>query len=1373
MGSAKGAQDELVYIPVTISNFTGNLGMMDGSDYIFNCVLQIDNMYPTWDIVNDQNTWGRMSGTAGAFQVGEICVGGDGLNKVDVTIVNANVTGGGLLATITLPIPAGTTPGLYNISFVSNSDNNLGTDGFSINCGTITVTDGSTPPVVSYTVTTDNSITGGSLVADPASGASGDTITVNVTPDKGYRFVPGSLKYTTDGGGTYTAITATDGVYSFTMPEANVVVTAHFEYIPGTVYTVTTDSAITGGSLAADPASGVSGDTITVNVTPDNGYKFATGSLKYTTDGGRTYTAITSVNGAYSFAMPEADVVVTAQFRTFSTFDIVATATIGGTISPVGSTTVTEDGIQVYTITPDEGNYHISDVIVDGASVLTGDSNYVLNSDTGIATYTFPAVTANHTIVAIFDSGSPMGSLAAVYLDGAAGSDENDGASATAAVKTFAKAKELLAKDGVIHITGKVSVSGTEYWTLRYYGSAIVKRDSSYTGEMISTESNADLTLEDITIDGGCQDGITATGSILNIVSLANLTMQDGTVLQNNYLYHTDHRYNGGAVTINGASVFTMNGGVIQNNTSLAGGGVYLGDWACPAFIMNGGEIKNNTATDLNGGGVYVLGKFTMNGGAISNNTAASTICGGNYGCGGGVAVQINSQVKGNQFTMNGGVIENNTARKGGGLYNGNENGPNDGATSVINGGSIINNHAEVSGGGVYQLLADKKGSLTMTGGAISGNTADGSGNGIYTEGSQVILSPASSGNLNIADSIYLPGLGSLRIGSSLADISGKVRVIKASAASGSLIAAGSGYTPVAGDVARFVYDTYEWDFALNGSSQIVLETPAANNLISTDESSLTFDMAAEGYSASVVPNQTVTVNNLSTATITLNQPTCSNNLTVSGLSQTTLAPGESATFTAAPATGLAAGSHSGAILVSTTENAKIVVKTSFEVGYSLTLIPTEKGTITLSPYKTIIAKGDYTQVTIKPAPGYYMVEAIVNGKVKSTNPDGTDFGFTITQNSTISGVFELGTYTLTASVYNNEGGTITPADATTITGLQKQTYNFMPDTGYHVDSVYVDNIAVEPGTYTGNTFTLTVTANHTIVVVFAINQCTIVFDKNADDATGSMEEQSFAYGDEGTLTKNTFSRSGYTFAGWATTTGGTKIYDDETAVANVAAANNGTVTLYAVWFSTVPSTHPDLTAAAATVGQDVTLTFTDSENWRNAINVISVDGIALDSSAYSVAAGTITIDKSVFSTDKDYDIIVSATGYSNAGITLTMQAASSSKPVYTTTPIVDEVYTIGTTEDGIKTMTVNTSHSGIKYFTVNISPVISLSGDETALFVHLRNDAQLELNASRADFDLVQAASAGFNVLAGDVVKVYLVDELSNASDFNPTVLQ
>ncbi len=110
---------------------------------------------------------------------------------------------------------------------------------------------------------------------------------------------------------------------------------------------------------------------------------------------------------------------------------------------------------------------------------------------------------------------------------------------------------------------------------------------------------------------------------------------------------------------------------------------------------------------------------------------------------------------------------------------------------------------------------------------------------------------------------------------------------------------------------------------------------------------------------------------------------------------------------------------------------------------------------------------------------------------------------------------------------------------------------------------------------------------------------------------------------------------------------------------------------------------------------------------------------------------------------------------------------------VYIITPMVDAAYQTGVTPDGIKTMTVNDSVSGMKYFGVQVAPLNAHSGLEAVVFTHLRNGVQLSLNVTKADFDDVDTAWAGFNVQPGDLVKVYIVDDLTNGPDCNPTILQ
>ena len=70
----------------------------------------------------------------------------------------------------------------------------------------------------------------------------------------------------------------------------------------------------------------------------------------------------------------------------------------------------------------------------------------------------------------------------------------------------------------------------------------------------------------------------------------------------------------------------------------------------------------------------------------------------------------------------------------------------------------------------------------------------------------------------------------------------------------------------------------------------------------------------------------------------------------------------------------------------------------------------------------------------------------------------------------------------------------------------------------------------------------------------------------NANGGTGSMANQSFTYGVAKALTANAFTRTGYTFQGWATSANGENTYSDKQMVKDLATTSGAVVNLYAVW---------------------------------------------------------------------------------------------------------------------------------------------------------------------------------------------------------------
>lgn len=86
-----------------------------------------------------------------------------------------------------------------------------------------------------------------------------------------------------------------------------------------------------------------------------------------------------------------------------------------------------------------------------------------------------------------------------------------------------------------------------------------------------------------------------------------------------------------------------------------------------------------------------------------------------------------------------------------------------------------------------------------------------------------------------------------------------------------------------------------------------------------------------------------------------------------------------------------------------------------------------------------------------------------------------------------------------------------------------------------------------------------------TLYAHWVANTYNVIFDKNANDATGAINQQTFTYGQAQALHSNNFIRPGYFFAGWNTKADGSGTnYADKASVQNLA--TSGTTTLYAQW---------------------------------------------------------------------------------------------------------------------------------------------------------------------------------------------------------------
>ncbi len=241
---------------------------------------------------------------------------------------------------------------------------------------------------VTYTVTvTDDG--NGTATASPTSGASGDEVTLTATPKSGYKF----KEWKVVSGG----VTVTDN--KFKIGTANVEIQAVFEKetAPGT-YTVTvTDDG--NGTATASPASGASGDEVTLTATPKSGYKFKEWKV---VSGGVTVTD-------NKFKIGTANVEIQAIFEKEAAPVPAVYTVVGG-----GDSEWTKGSGKTLTVTvkrdPNDSECfsHFASVEI-GGKTLTAGTDYDAKSGSTIVTIKAAALeklaAGKHTISILFDDG--------------------------------------------------------------------------------------------------------------------------------------------------------------------------------------------------------------------------------------------------------------------------------------------------------------------------------------------------------------------------------------------------------------------------------------------------------------------------------------------------------------------------------------------------------------------------------------------------------------------------------------------------------------------------------------------------------------------------------------------------------------------------------------------------------------------------------------------------------------------------------------------------------------------------------------------------------------------------------------------------------
>ena len=242
---------------------------------------------------------------------------------------------------------------------------------------------------IDYTITIEPA-ENGTVTVDKQTANMGETVTLTITPNEGYELD----QLTVMDGETQVAVTiTTEGKYTFVMPAGNVEISATFKM---------TDYAITitpseNGTVIADKATANMGETVTLTITPNEGYEFD----QLTVMNGTTQVAVEiTTEGKYTFVMPAGNVEVSATYKAID-YAITIEPAENGTVTADKQTAHIGESVTL-TVTPDKG-YELDEIhVMNGTTRLT-----TVSEDEGNHTFVMPA--NNVVISALFKETSGTG----------------------------------------------------------------------------------------------------------------------------------------------------------------------------------------------------------------------------------------------------------------------------------------------------------------------------------------------------------------------------------------------------------------------------------------------------------------------------------------------------------------------------------------------------------------------------------------------------------------------------------------------------------------------------------------------------------------------------------------------------------------------------------------------------------------------------------------------------------------------------------------------------------------------------------------------------------------------------------------------------
>ncbi|MBQ2824405.1 MAG: hypothetical protein IJF18_07490 [Oscillospiraceae bacterium] len=217
-------------------------------------------------------------------------------------------------------------------------------------------------PVGSYLI--DAAETEHGTVTVSGSAKEGDTVEFTAVPDIGYEISKVSISYFLGCSAISEELEGENGNYSFTMPAADVIITAEIKAVNYTIETVKAGN----GTVTADKETANYQDTVTFTAVPDEGYEITEVKYSYLVYDAAEDTVITLTpdeEGNYSFEMPAYNVVITVTFKAIEYSVKASEGYEGGMVTRDKTKAIIGETV-TFTAKPDtsEYNYVIKDVKV-------------------------------------------------------------------------------------------------------------------------------------------------------------------------------------------------------------------------------------------------------------------------------------------------------------------------------------------------------------------------------------------------------------------------------------------------------------------------------------------------------------------------------------------------------------------------------------------------------------------------------------------------------------------------------------------------------------------------------------------------------------------------------------------------------------------------------------------------------------------------------------------------------------------------------------------------------------------------------------------------------------------------------------------------